>query len=141
MATEPEYIMALDVGTKRIGVALAHRIARLPSPLLTLDRALNTVDDIQKLIDEHNVGAVVVGWPRGLSGQSTGQTQSTEEFAKVLANNLKVPLYLSDEALTSVAAEKDLGEKALTDKAAIDAVAAAYILEYFLRDHPEVMAE
>lgn len=133
--------MALDVGSKRVGVALAHRIARLPNPLTTIERGDNTLAEIGRLIDEHKVGALVVGLPRGLSGQSTDQTRSTEAFVAELKQALKIPVYLMDEALTSVQAEAALGPKARQDKAAVDALAATYILEDFLSNHPEVLAE
>ncbi|MFA5003733.1 MAG: Holliday junction resolvase RuvX [Candidatus Saccharimonadales bacterium] len=137
---QPEYLMSLDVGDKRIGVALAHRIARLPQPLQTLQRTENVMADISQLIKEHEVGALVVGLPRGMDGQYTDQTRATEAFAAQLKHELDIPVYLSDETLTSVQAETELGSRARQDKGAIDALAATYILEDFLHNHPEVLA-
>lgn len=137
MSAQPDYLMALDVGERRIGVAIAQRVARLPRPLKTLERSERIIEDIKELVSVENVGALVVGLPRGMSGQYTEQTKKTEAFADELKQALPVPVYLSDETLTSVQAESVVGT---SDKAAIDAQAAAYILEDFLHDHPEVLA-
>jgi putative Holliday junction resolvase len=139
MAAGPEYLLALDVGDKRIGVAIAQRIARLPRPLLTLERTEHTVQDNLKLVRDHQAGALVVGLPRGMSGQYTDQTRATELFASELKQALDIPVYFSDETLTSVKAEAALGTVARQDKSAVDAQAAVYILEDFLNEHPEVL--
>ena len=134
-----EYIMALDVGDKRIGVALAHRVARLASPLTTLDHTVTIFADIQALITREQVGAVVVGLPRGMDGGYTEQTRSAEAFKHALEQAITLPIYLADETLTSVQAETELKGKNHT-KADIDALAACYILESFLQENHEVLA-
>jgi putative Holliday junction resolvase len=139
MATEPDYILALDVGDKRIGVAIAHRVARLPRPLTTLLRNDSSLREIAQLVTAEAVRAVVVGLPRGMSGQHTAQTRSAEAFADALKRELTVPVYLSDETLTSVQAETELAKRP-HGKGDIDALAATYILESFLLEHPEAVA-
>lgn len=134
---QPEYILALDVGEKRVGVAIAHQVARIASPLKTLERTENIMQDIADLVEHEEVYAVVVGLPRGMSGQYTAQTRATEDFTVTLKSMLKVPVYLADETLTSVKAETELKGKT-HQKGDVDALAAAYILEDFLHDHPEV---
>lgn len=129
-----EYIMALDVGDKRIGVALAHRVARLPQPLTTLQNSDEAIEDIATLVLSEQVGLVVVGLPRGMDGGYTAQTRSAEAFKDKLAKRLTVPVHLGDETLTSVQAEATLQGKP-HDKADVDALAASYILESFLQDH------
>ncbi len=131
--------MALDVGDKRIGVALAHAIARFPSPLTTLQNTETVRDEISALVEKEHVGAVVVGLPRGMDGGYTAQTRSAEAFQQALATKLNVPVYLGDETLTSVMAEQVIGNKPHT-KGDIDAQAACFILESFLVEHTEVLA-
>lgn len=132
-------VLALDVGGQRIGVALADLHSRLPAPLTTLRRSDSTFHDIHRLIDEHDAGMLVVGLPRGLDGQHTVQTIAVEEFKANLERTLSIPVYWQDEALTSRMAEEELASRGRPyKKEDIDALSAAYILEDFLRDHPEV---
>lgn len=132
-------ILALDVGEKRIGVAVATVQARLCNPLTTLQRSENTPNDLKALLAEHQVKALVLGLPRGLDGQRTAQTETIEDFAKTLESLLGVPLYWQDEAVTSVRAEEELKARGRPyAKEDIDALSATYILEDFMRDHPEV---
>jgi putative holliday junction resolvase len=129
------YILALDYGEKRIGVAIAHVTARLPRPLLTLQNSPDVQADIQKLVEQEAVSLVVVGLPRGMDGGYTEQTRAAEAFQKDLSTQLTVPVELADETLTSVDAEAALqGTKHTKDD--IDALSAAYILERYLTDHP-----
>ena len=133
-----EYILALDVGDKRIGVAITHQLARLPHPLTTLENSETIFDDVQRLVTREHAGAVVVGLPRGMDGGYTAQTRSAEAFKQELDKALTVPVYLADETLTSIQAETALKGKPHS-KGDIDALAACYILDSFLREHPEVL--
>ncbi len=132
-------LLALDVGDKRIGVALASMQARIASPLTTLQNSDHIFDDIQALIDEHDAMVIVVGLPRGLDGQHTAQTMVVEEFKAKLEGFVSVPVHWQDEALTSRQAEEELRARGKPyRKEDIDALSATYILEDFMRDHPEV---
>lgn len=131
----PEYILALDYGNKRVGVAVAHVVARLPHPLTTLQNNETLLSDVRKLVDQEKAGIVVVGLPRGMDGGYTEQTRAAEKFAGELAKVLTVPVELADETLTSVDAEEMLGGH-IRSKGDIDAVAASFILERYLADHP-----
>lgn len=141
MLSSNSSILALDVGGQRIGVARANAVARIASPLTTLvnDESIN--ESIQKLIAEHDAAALVVGLPRGLSGQHTDQTRSVEAFVANLRQAVNLPVYWQDEAVTSKQAEAELkARRKPYAKGDIDALAATYVLEDFLRDHPEVRA-
>jgi putative Holliday junction resolvase len=137
MSSEPGRIMALDVGGRRIGVALSDTTRVLASPLTTLraeprDRA---IAQIAALVAQHEVAEVVVGLPLTLSGEVGPQAQTVQTFADELRRALDVPLHLFDERLTSVAAERmmiDMGIKPERRKARIDEVAASIILQDFL---------
>lgn len=134
------YVLALDVGERRIGVATASLIARLPAAHSTIDR-LKTPDAVAAvagLVREVDAEVVVVGLPRGLAGQETGQTAASRDFARRLEQELTVPVVMQDEAVTSVAAEERLKARGKNyDKGAIDAEAATIILEDYLASRQE----
>ena len=131
-------ILALDVGDARVGVAVASLIARLPRPLTTLKNDDSVFEEILRLASSEDTGLIVVGLPRGLDGQHTKQTESAEAFAHQLGQHVSLPVHLQDEALTSRKAEAELEARGKPyDKGDIDALAATYILEDFLRDYRE----
>ncbi len=129
--------MALDVGGRRIGVALSDPTRVLASPLTTLraeprDRVLS---EIATLVQRHEVVEVVVGLPLTLSGEVGPQAHLIQLFVERLKGVLTAPIHMFDERLTTVAAERmmlDLGMKPEQRKARIDEVAASIILQDFL---------
>ncbi len=138
-ATPRNVIIALDVGERRIGVATANVQARLASPFITLQHGQSTLSDIRSIAKEQGALAIVLGLPRGLDGQHTAQTAAVEAFGAELKNGVDVPLYWQDEAVTSRQAEEELETRGKPyRKEDIDALSATYILEDFMRDHPEV---
>lgn len=131
-------ILALDVGERRIGVARASLDVPFPGPLTTLDKPETFVDDVVALVDSEDAGALVIGLPRNLSGQDTAQTAAVRAFAGRLEGRLQVPVYWTDEAVTSAKAEEELRSRGKPyAKGDIDALAATYILDDFIREHPE----
>ena len=132
-------VLALDFGAQRVGVAVASLAARLPSPAGAIEQSPTFFDDIRTQVDAHNARVLVVGLPRSLDGNDTSQTLDARHFSQELAARLNLPVYLQDEALTSQQAEEELkSRKAGYNKGDVDALAATYILEDFLRGHPEV---
>lgn len=126
-------LLALDVGERRIGVALANPIAKIASPLTTLINDVEVFSRLQELLEQHNVNTIVVGLPRGLDGQETGQTKSVRSFASVMEQKLAITPVFQDEALSSVASEEKLKQSHKTfKKEDIDMYAAAYILQDYL---------
>lgn len=131
-ATTPSHILALDVGTKRIGVAIASSVARLAHPLTTLDAEADPLQALKRIIAAEGVELIVAGLPRGLEGQETAQTSSVRDFVEGLAQ-LNLPIHFQDEALTSRKAEAELQARGKAyNKGEVDALAATYILEDFL---------
>jgi len=129
-------LLGIDVGAQRIGVAQARLDVRIPQPLTTLDATGDPLREISRLVQDNGIVAVIVGWPRGMLGQSTDQTAVVEAFVDALRRVLAVPVHLQDEALTSQKAEAELAarRKPFT-KADVDALAATYILEDYLSEH------
>ena len=134
-------VLALDVGSKRVGVAIANLTVRLAKPLTTLDAtAPSLIDTLENLIHEYSVAQIVVGWPRGLSGDSTPQTKTVEQFVQFLKTHIDIPIDMQDEALTSKRAEEELSGKGKSYQPGdIDALAATYILDDWLVEHQKVL--
>jgi len=131
----PQYILALDYGEKRVGIAITHVVARLPRPLTVIINSETLLADVRKLVSQEDAGLVVVGLPRGMDGGYTAQTRAAEQFALKLREILTVPVELADETLTSVDAEGVLAGRP-HGKGDIDAMAASFILERYLAEHP-----
>lgn len=132
MATDG-YILAVDYGDRRVGLALAHSIARLPRPFRTLENSEKLIEDIQAAMGEERLVGLVVGLPRNMDGSLGAQAEKCHVFGQKLAEQLKVPVSYTEEALTSVEAStymQDPGAK----QAGLDAVAAACILERYFTE-------
>jgi putative Holliday junction resolvase len=130
-----QYAISLDVGEKRIGVAIAHRANGFPAPLTTLVNDDGVINHLRKICHKNDIGEIVVGLPRGLDGQDTAQTRYCQLFADSVSRELGLPVYLIDEAVTSAKAEAELAARgARFSKEDIDALAATYILEDFIRN-------
>ena len=137
MTSTTQAVLALDVGERRIGVAVASLEARIANPLSTLDRQDegDIFTRINSLVQQHQAHAVVVGLPRGMAGQETAQTISTRNFAATLEKSITIPVYMQDEAGTSLAAEAELKKiKKPYQKGDIDKLAATYILSDWLAE-------
>jgi putative Holliday junction resolvase len=134
MAASAGTILALDIGTVRIGVARASSVARLAEPLTTLRHDDMIFDNLREICQQEDVTQLVVGLPRGLDGQTTAQTDYALDFVQKLADELKLPISLVDEAVTSRQAESELLARGKQfKKGDIDALAAVYILEDYLQ--------
>lgn len=127
--------MALDIGEKRIGVAIADSDVRIAVPLTTIETdRVNSVDEITRLIGYHDVDVLVVGYPRNQAGEPTAQTQYVEDFVTLLGN-IPAEIVYRDESLTSVLAEEHLRKtRKQYSKADIDMNAAAIILADYLEE-------
>ena len=127
-------ILALDVGTKRVGIAAADTVVPIAMPLVTLDVDGTEFDVIRSLINDRGVNTVVVGYPRNQAGDPTEQTTLTENFVTQLKG--AADIVYQDESLTSVMAEEKLKSSGKPyEKADIDALAAALILQDYLETH------
>lgn len=124
--------LALDVGEKRIGVALADTSVRIAVPYDTIEVDGHEVTVIAELVVRESIDTIVVGYPRNQLGLATAQTAYVEKFAEQLTE-LGVTIAFQDESLTSVAAEERLKAHGRPyTKADIDAQAASIILQDYL---------
>lgn len=126
------YILALDIGDKRIGVAVASAIARLPRPLDMLPAEEDAVSKIVSIAEAQEAELIVIGIPRNLQGEETAQSQSIREFAAQLGESTKIPIVFADESLSSVRAD-NIAKYSAFKNASSDSLAACFILEeYFI---------
>ena len=84
--------LALDVGEKRIGVAFASAIAKLPRPLAVVANTNTSVQDILRIAKEEAAGKIVVGLPLNRHGDSTQQTEFTKSFIEQLMSVTELPI-------------------------------------------------
>ena len=135
-------MVGLDLGERRIGVAISDASGTLARPLMTITRGVSdaeALDALRALIAdlsaEEEVASVVVGLPAHLDGTPSAQTTRVGALVALLAGRLAVPVFTQDERLSSHEAEErlSLGEKDWRKrKAKLDAAAAAVILQDFL---------
>ena len=130
-------ILALDPGTKRIGVALSDELGWTAQPLETFERKSLNVDiaHIHKLVRRHEVREIVVGMPIQLNGLMGPAAQSAQQFLEALQAGVGIPVVAWDERLTTKAAEQMLIEADMSRKkrkGAVDRVAAALLLKSYL---------
>ena len=133
---EPGRVLGLDLGDARIGVAISDDARRIAVPLGTVRTgAPADVRTIVDLVREHGVTLVVVGHPLLLSGKAGERAHHAERFAAALTALLDVPVFLQDERLSTVEAERALretGASARDRRRAIDRSAATVILQAWL---------
>ena len=131
-------VLALDLGSKRIGVAVSDLTGTVASPLTVLERSKSRRHDherIAALVRDEEAELVVVGLPISLSGDEGPAARAARTEAKALATLVDVPIETFDERLTTVTAERALAEAGVRGRArrqVVDKVAAAVILQAFL---------
>lgn len=136
-------LMALDLGEKRIGVALSDAMGWLASPLTVIKRGNRPleIDAIITLARQHQVSHIIIGYPRNMSGEAGPQAKRVEKYVEALGARLQnqdsqdqhVILSYWDERLSTWEAERmihEAGKRVQRDT--IDAMAAAVILQGFL---------
>lgn len=130
-------ILALDLGDRRIGVALSDPLGLMAQPLLTLTRRSWAADleALARLARENDVGRILVGMPLGMDGSRGTRVRRTEDFMAKTARATGLPVEAWDERLTTVQAERTLLEgnaSRARRREVIDQVAAVILLQSYL---------
>jgi putative Holliday junction resolvase len=134
--------LGLDIGDRRIGVALSDPAGILATPLTVIERR-DERQDIQTIIDiinQHRVKQVIVGLPRSMDGTIGKQAEKVMAFARQLSNQTDVPVEFRDERLTTVSARRLMpatSARRNKKKTKDDAIAAALILQGYLEETRE----
>ena len=134
---QPMVHLALDVGEKRIGVAVSDETETLASPRTTIRRTSTAaaLEAVARLVAESGAEVVVVGLPVSFDGQLHGQAWAIQAFAAKLRARIAQPVVFADETLSSVRAEEALraaGMRPDRIRERLDAAAAAVILQDYL---------
>ncbi|MBI4186718.1 MAG: Holliday junction resolvase RuvX [Chloroflexi bacterium] len=134
--------LGLDVGDRRIGVAMSDPEGILASPFSIIDRTDEAADveAISSIVRQREVGKVIVGLPRSMDGSLGHQAEKVQAFVRKLAERINVPLEFRDERLTTVSARRmmrESGARRDKEKARDDAAAAAVILQGYLDEKRE----
>ena len=127
-------LLGLDLGEKRIGLALSDTRLTVATPLTTLKRGKFRDDapKIAALIAEHGVGAIIVGLPLNMDGSSGPSAQSARGFARNFVQVSDCPVVLVDERLSTAAVTRTLLEADASRarrRMVVDKMAAAYVLQ------------
>jgi putative holliday junction resolvase len=133
-------LMALDVGTRTIGVATSDALRMLATPLTTLKRGKLAADlaALAELAKKHEIMALAIGWPLNMDGSEGPRCQSVRQFAANIANHgppalAALPILLQDERLSTAAVTRGMIDDYDMSRAKraqrVDAAAAAWILE------------
>lgn len=130
-------VLALDVGKRRIGLAVSDELGITAQGIQTLERKRIREDlaRLKQIAERWNVGKLLVGRPLHMSGSESAQSEYTNEFAGRVANHLGLPLEFWDERLTTAEAERMLrsaGASLDERKKAVDRLAAVLLLESYL---------
>ena len=130
-------LMGLDVGDRRIGVAVSDALGLTAQPVLTLVRTNRRQDvkSLRRLLRKHDCAEIVVGNPLYMSGDQSPQAAKAQSFAEILREETGLPVHLWDERLTTTEAHRHLhaaGRAAPEHRAVVDQVAAVLILQSFL---------
>lgn len=135
--TEKSRLLALDVGDKRIGVAVSDATRMLVTPVETVHRKNTKVDvaRVSKLAQDHEVAAVVIGLPKNMDGTEGDQAAKVRSFAKRLMRETGLTVHFEDERLSTFTAIERLVERGVNtgkNRDLVDMEAAAIILQSFL---------
>lgn len=136
-------MLGLDLGERRIGVAISDEMGLIASPLTMVPRQGPVSKDVRALIDRYGIVRVVVGLPVGLSGREGPQAAVIRSYAEHLREELSVPMDYWDERLTTSIAQQHLiagGVRRDKRKQQVDAMAAAVMLQGYL-DRQRFLAE
>lgn len=135
-------IMGLDVGTKRIGIALSDFLQITAQPCETINREPEekAIEKIELLCKQNNVNKIIIGLPKNMNGTLGTQAEDCEKFANLIKQKItNLEIAFEDERLTSKQAENILalqGKKYTKNKGLVDLKSACIILQQHLdRNH------
>ena len=128
--------IGIDLGSKRVGLALSDKSSMIASPYKTLNykNEQDLLDQLRVIIEDFKVGTIVLGLPLNMSGKDSAQTKKVRQFKSALSI-FNLSIKLEDERLSSVSAKKSLVMQDIKtghNKSEIDRRAAAIILQQFL---------
>lgn len=129
--------LAIDYGTKRVGLALTDPLKMIAQPFTTLENNSELISEIKKIVQDKNVSRIILGFPLQLNGEIGPAAKAVENFSTDLKQVIpEVEIILVDERLTTAEAQKRMIEtdaRRSTRKQNIDQTAAALLLQNYLK--------
>lgn len=137
MSGKPVRILALDVGEKRIGVAISDPLGITAQGVCVIERQnrIRDLEALRRLIMERGVTSLLLGLPRNMNGSLGDKAREVQEFGKLLEQELGLPVEYQDERLSTRAVEGTLiaaDVRRNKRRRVIDKLAAIYILQGYL---------
>ena len=127
-------LLGIDLGTKRIGIAISDYNQKIATPLQTLDKSKQgkLIDELESIITEYDIRGIIIGNPINMDGTYGKSSQSAKDIAINISNNIDIPVSLWDERLSTVGAfnlSSELDINVSKREKDIDKFAAAFILQ------------
>tara|TARA_B100000378_G_scaffold5569_1_gene5090 strand:- start:126 stop:581 length:456 start_codon:yes stop_codon:yes gene_type:complete len=127
-------LLGIDPGKKRIGLAISDEDKLVSTPLKTILKKKNFdfIKEIKEIIEENNIKGIIVGNPLNMDGSKGSSSQSSNDFARNLSNNISIPVTMWDERLSSEGAFKlsaNIGVNTSKKIEKLDQNAASFILQ------------
>ena len=127
-------LLGIDLGTKRIGIAISDYNQKIATPLQTLDKSKQSklIDELESIITEYDIKGIIIGNPINMDGTYGKSSQSAKDIAINISNKIDIPVSLWDERLSTVGAfnlSSELDINVSKREKDIDKFAAAFILQ------------
>ena len=127
-------LLGIDLGTKRIGIAISDYNQKIATPLQTLDKSKQgkLIDALESIITEYDIKGIIIGNPINMDGTYGKSSQSAKDIAINISNKIDIPVSLWDERLSTVGAfnlSSELDINVSKREKDIDKFAAAFILQ------------
>ena len=127
-------LLGIDLGTKRIGIAISDYNQKIATPLQTLDKSKQgkLIDELKSIITEYDIKGIIIGNPINMDGTYGKSSQSAKDIAINISNKIDIPVSLWDERLSTVGAfnlSSELDINVSKREKDIDKFAAAFILQ------------
>ena len=127
-------LLGIDLGTKRIGIAISDYNQKIATPLQTLDKSKEgkLIDELESIITENDIKGIIIGNPINMDGTYGKSSQSAKDIAINISNKIDIPVSLWDERLSTVGAfnlSSELDVNVSKRERDIDKFAAAFILQ------------
>ena len=127
-------LIGVDIGSKRVGLSISDENRKIATPLKTINYInINIlIDELEKILNENNIGAIIFGNPKNMDGTEGASSQSVKDKIKLVSKKISIPIILWDERLSTVAAfnlSSQLDVNVSKRVKNIDKNAAAFILQ------------
>ena len=127
-------LLGIDLGTKRIGIAISDYNQKIATPLQTLEKSkqVKLIDELESIITEYDIKGIIIGNPINMDGTYGKSSQSANDIANNISNKIDIPVSLWDERLSTVGAfnlSSELDINVSKREKDIDKFAAAFILQ------------